>query len=348
MQFDILFLHTPTVFGIPCFWLWLLGSLGAFLLGWLLDWLLSSRRKDVLIENWEQKYNQEHQKNITWEKDYASLKYEHEEAQKQLRLVKNNLQICEADKQILKAKLDGTISSRGASNQVDASSLGTATIGNSGIGAGINVETANAGVDLSYGTIFAEDNLQIVEGVGPKIENLLKTEGITTWSQLGSAKIEDLSAILEKGGSRFKMHDPGSWSKQASLAAGGDWQGLIAFQKSLSSGMLVSGKSDGPAKIEKMGMKILGFSNDPEDLKIVEGIGPKIEQLLKADGINTWSELALASVNKLQDILNKAGERYRLADPSTWPKQADLAAKGLWNDLSEYQDYLQGGKEPGK
>ena len=176
----------------------------------------------------------------------------------------------------------------------------------------------------------------------------MKSNGITTWSKLSTTNVETLAGILEKGGSRFKMHDPGSWSKQASYAAAGQWPDLIEYQHKLSGGMLVSGRDDNPAKIEKMAMRILGFSNNPEDLKVVEGIGPKIEQLLKADGINTWSELASAEVSRLQNILNNAGERYRLANPSTWPKQADLAAKGLWSDLAEYQDYLQGGKEPGK
>ena len=92
--------------------------------------------------------------------------------------------------------------------------------------------------------------------------------------------------------------------------------------------------------------KKLGFSNNPNDLKIVEGIGPKIEGLLKDAGINTWSDLAAASVDKIQDVLNAAGDRFKLANPSTWPKQAKLAAEGKWSELTEYQDFLEGGVDP--
>jgi len=82
-----------------------------------------------------------------------------------------------------------------------------------------------------------------------------------------------------------------------------------------------------------------------DDLKAVEGIGPKIESLLHAGGIKTWRELANTPVDKIQAILDKAGKRYALADPGTWPKQAELAADEKWDELEKYQDFLQGGKE---
>lgn len=81
------------------------------------------------------------------------------------------------------------------------------------------------------------------------------------------------------------------------------------------------------------------------DLKIVEGVGPKIEQLLKDGGINTWEELAEASVDRLKEILEAAGSRYQIHDPSTWPAQAKFAAEGRWDDLKDYQDMLLGGRD---
>ena len=82
-----------------------------------------------------------------------------------------------------------------------------------------------------------------------------------------------------------------------------------------------------------------------DDLKIVEGIGPKIEELLHEGGIKTWSELANADLAKIQAILDEAGPRYRVHDPATWAKQANLAAEGNWAELEDYQAKLQGGKE---
>ncbi|MEM7105508.1 MAG: helix-hairpin-helix domain-containing protein [Bacteroidota bacterium] len=80
------------------------------------------------------------------------------------------------------------------------------------------------------------------------------------------------------------------------------------------------------------------------DLKIIEGIGPKIADLLKADGINSWADLADAAVDRLQGILDAAGPRYRIHDPGTWAQQAALARDGKWDELYKLQDDLQGGK----
>lgn len=82
-----------------------------------------------------------------------------------------------------------------------------------------------------------------------------------------------------------------------------------------------------------------------DDLKVIEGIGPKIEQLLKDGGINTWAELAAADVDRLKEILDAAGPRYQIHDPSTWPAQAKFAVAGEWDELKEYQDMLTGGRD---
>lgn len=104
--------------------------------------------------------------------------------------------------------------------------------------------------------------------------------------------------------------------------------------------------SESYSKIEKLMDRHLGFSKATDsDLKIVEGIGPKIEGLLKAAGINTWVDLSRATTDKLKLILQNAGSRYRLADPTTWPTQAGMAVRKEWTKLKEYQDMLQGGKD---
>lgn len=84
-----------------------------------------------------------------------------------------------------------------------------------------------------------------------------------------------------------------------------------------------------------------------DDLKIIEGVGPKIETLLKDGGINTWAELAVASVDRLKEILDAAGPRYQIHDPSTWPAQAKFAAEGKWEELKDYQEMLMGGRDNG-
>jgi predicted flap endonuclease-1-like 5' DNA nuclease len=85
----------------------------------------------------------------------------------------------------------------------------------------------------------------------------------------------------------------------------------------------------------------------PDDLKRLEGIGPKISQLLKDQGIVTFGQLADTSVDRLEAILGAAGPRFRLADPATWPEQARLAADGAWDELQALQDRLIGGRKTG-
>ncbi|MEL7120542.1 MAG: helix-hairpin-helix domain-containing protein [Bacteroidota bacterium] len=204
----------------------------------------------------------------------------------------------------------------------------------------------NRDTSINYSSIYANDNLQIIEGIGPKLEEVLKSGGINSWADMSAKTPEELSEIIVAANKRNKMHNTSSWPKQAQLAAQGKWDELIAYQRFLgAAGAEASGKEN-PSKVLKMAMTILGFSNNPEDLTIVEGIGPKIDGLMKAAGINTWSDLAATSVSKLKEILREAGDKYKLAVPDTWPKQAKLAAEGKWSELKDYQDFLDGGREP--
>ena len=340
MTIDMLLLDTP--FGQPCPWWWI-WSLGAFLLGLLVacfvfGWCRYGRR----IRELEEERDNYHAQFTAKEKDYMSLKYQFDESNKDNTALRASLNKCESDMLVLKTKMD-KLSDGGSSGPVGR---GIGVISGGGGEDDTQLEAESGG--LPYGGIFESDNLKIVEGVGPKIESLLKAAGFNTWAALGKAEYEDLKKVLEDAGPRYRIHDPKSWAQQAQLAADGKWSELVEFQKFLDAGREDKGDFATPSKVEKMAMKILGFSNNPEDLKIVEGIGPKIEGLLKAAGINTWQELSEASTEKLQGILNDAGDRYRLADPSTWAKQAGLAAAGKWGELTEYQEYLSGGKDPGK
>ena len=82
----------------------------------------------------------------------------------------------------------------------------------------------------------------------------------------------------------------------------------------------------------------------PDELARVEGIGPKISTVLQAAGIVTFQKLAETDVPQLQRILEDAG--IRLADPSTWPEQAALAAAGRWAELKTLQSEFVGGRRP--
>jgi len=82
-----------------------------------------------------------------------------------------------------------------------------------------------------------------------------------------------------------------------------------------------------------------------DDLKKIEGIGPKIASILAEAGYETFAKLAKADPEKIREILlEKGGKRYAMHDPTTWPKQAELAAAGKWDELKKWQDELDGGR----
>ncbi len=89
---------------------------------------------------------------------------------------------------------------------------------------------------------------------------------------------------------------------------------------------------------------VFGKKIKQDDLKIVEGIGPKIEGLFHSFDIKTWKALSETSIEKCQEVLNSGGERYRIHKPDTWPQQAKLAYEGKWKELLKWQDELDGGK----
>ena len=81
------------------------------------------------------------------------------------------------------------------------------------------------------------------------------------------------------------------------------------------------------------------------DLQVIEGIGPKIEKLLRRSSIDTWKKLADGDAEEISEMLvTEGGARYKLHDPTTWSKQALLAHEGKWKELKVLQDELQGGR----
>lgn len=83
----------------------------------------------------------------------------------------------------------------------------------------------------------------------------------------------------------------------------------------------------------------------PDDLKKIEGIGPKIAEVLNAAGIVTYTDLAGKKADEVKAVLEAAEGNFAAHDPGTWPKQSQMAADGKWDELKTYQDELDGGKE---
>ncbi len=91
--------------------------------------------------------------------------------------------------------------------------------------------------------------------------------------------------------------------------------------------------------------RVLGHPVALDDFEVVEGIGPRIAQVLHAAGITTWAELAASTPEQLKAVLDAAGDRFRVHDPASWPRQAELAARGDWQALKQLGDDLTAGGE---
>tara|TARA_R110002012_G_scaffold52891_2_gene135828 strand:+ start:15554 stop:16705 length:1152 start_codon:yes stop_codon:yes gene_type:complete len=83
----------------------------------------------------------------------------------------------------------------------------------------------------------------------------------------------------------------------------------------------------------------------PDDLTKIEGVGPKAAEALIASGVKTYAELADADAEKVKEILTESSSTLAHLDPTSWPKQAKMAAEGKWDELKEWQDSVKGGVE---
>lgn len=77
-----------------------------------------------------------------------------------------------------------------------------------------------------------------------------------------------------------------------------------------------------------------------DDLTLLKGISPKVEILLKDAGIFSYIDLATSSAELVKKILLAEDLAYNIYDPTTWPKQALLAAQGKWEELKNLKDSI--------
>lgn len=191
----------------------------------------------------------------------------------------------------------------------------------------VNTDKGIYGGKIDVADAPRKDDLTKIDGIGPFIAKKLNDIGIYSYEQIAAfdeAQIEQVTKDIQFLPGRI---DKDNWVGQASnLSYSGEEDALEAFSAD----------------------SIPVPPVDAANLQIVEGIGPKIEEKLKAAGIDTLHDLSSASIASLKEILDKAGSHYRIHDPSTWPDQAKLAAAGDWGKLKTYQDYLIGGKDPAK
>ncbi len=81
-----------------------------------------------------------------------------------------------------------------------------------------------------------------------------------------------------------------------------------------------------------------------DDLSKIEGVGPKIAEVLAAAGLDSFAKVADSNADSLKEILSNAEGNFGGHNPGTWADQAKMAADGKWDELKKWQDELDGGK----
>jgi large subunit ribosomal protein L21 len=117
----------------------------------------------------------------------------------------------------------------------------------------------------------------------------------------------------------------------------------LIIENILASGSKKTAEKTAVKPTETKPEKAKAKKAESDDLRKVEGIGPKIAAIFQENGITTFEALSKTSVEKLAEILAAAGGTYASKNPSTWPQQATLAAAGEWDALKKLQDELNGG-----
>jgi predicted flap endonuclease-1-like 5' DNA nuclease len=161
------------------------------------------------------------------------------------------------------------------------------------------------------------DDLTLIEGIGPKSAEALKAAGITTFAQMAKLSPAELEKAVKDRKVRL-VGDAEHWPRQAELAASGDLTALEEYQTRLK-GQTVE-----------------------DDLTLIEGIGPKSAEALKAAGIMTFAQMAKLSPEELGKAVKDRKVRL-VGSTETWPMQAELAAKGDLTALEALQARIKGG-----
>jgi F-type H+-transporting ATPase subunit gamma len=141
---------------------------------------------------------------------------------------------------------------------------------------------------------------------------------------------EALSDSLAAAASEMAVHYQGVLEPNGKSAASAKKSTSKPASKPAAS------KAKAPAKASK--------AAGTDDLRRIEGIGPKMSAALKSAGIASFAQLADASEDDLREAISQAGMNF---SPSlaTWAEQAAFAARGDWDGLAAYQDELVAGRK---
>ena len=189
------------VLSIICFcnWWWLLWLL-PFILGWLLGKAMNS----------------------SWKSKAESLEGELANCRSKCKGLERDLEDSRRNQKVaMKATKTSSVSSIASTPAAAAAPLAVA--------ATTPKNTAGEKKSAAWAKLKS-NNMQIIEGIGPKMNEVLNDNGISSWSVLAGKSRDELKAILDKYGDKYKIIEPGDWPNQAKLAADDKWEELFRYQ----------------------------------------------------------------------------------------------------------------------
>ncbi len=188
------------------------------------------------------------------------------------------------------------------------------------------VAVAAAAAPAEAAPAATPDDLTQLAGVGPRASAALSTAGITTYAALAEANEPQLRHALHES----DMAPPanvGTWPMQASLAAKGDWQGLMKYNQ----------RGSEPKHREATKAKAAPAA-PPDDLTQLSGIGPRISTILADAGVTTYAQLEHTDPSDLRKAIAQSGA-LPPSSLNSWPTQASYATRGDWQGLASYNSH---------
>ena len=222
-----------------------------------------------------------------------------------------------------------------------------------------HAEVQSLAADLSSAQLRAVDDLEVIEGIGPAMAKALNADGIRTFVAVRDSTETTLRAAVQKAGLKFAPSIP-TWSKQAAYLVSGDDEGFKAYTDYLVAGVDPAGLTTaagndghyGSAAVESVAATenlgsdeaFEGTEVAADDLLRIEGVGPKISELLMGGGVRTFRRLAAMPEDSVRSIVHAGGISF-VPSIGSWAAQAALLRDGDEAGFQALVDKLVAGRD---
>jgi predicted flap endonuclease-1-like 5' DNA nuclease len=203
----------------------------------------------------------------------------------------------------------------------------TSSVAGVGTGAAA-VAAGGAGLALTAigipAAVGAADDLEMIKGVGPKLNGVLNGLGITRFDQIAAWSGDDVAKVdthLESFSGRIDREE---WIPQAKLLAAGN---MTEFNRLYGT----AGAAVGAAAAGAVAMTALGIPaavGAPDDLLQLKGVGPKLNALLNSLGVTRFDQIAAWTAADVAKVDPELGSFKGRIERESWVEQAGLLASG--------------------